>query len=126
MFNNTFKKFIYRFSVYVGVIFIISFFLYKNLPALNINRWYWAILLFLYLVTAFSFFVLSGSIEKKLSRFANVFMILNFSRLILFTAVIFVYSFTHKSQAASFTLTFFGYYILITLWEVAALRKANR
>jgi hypothetical protein len=126
MLNNTFKKFISGFSIYSFVLLIVGFLLYRYLPVININRWYWAVLLFLYLVTATSFFLLSNSIEKKITHFANIFMILNFSRLIIFTAIIFIYVFTHKNEAASFTLTFFAYYILITIWEVVALRKTNK
>jgi hypothetical protein len=126
MFGNTFKKFIPGFSIYSLVLLVAGFIFYAYLPGININRWYWAILLFLYFVTAASFLVLSNSIEKKISRFANVFMLLNFSRLIIFTAIIFVFAYTHKEQAASFTITFFVYYLLITIWEVASLRKTNK
>ena len=123
--NNNFKKFFLQFSIYILSILALSTILYVFLPQFHINRWFWAIILFLYSIGVLSFFMLSKSMEKKLSHFANVFMILNFVRLILFTVIIFAYAFTHKNEAVSFTLTFFFYYILTTLWEIFTLKKKN-
>ncbi len=123
MFHPVFKKFLFHFGIYTLAIWIVSFALYHWFPALHLNKWYPFVLLFLFLVAVVSFYFTSKSAKGKLSNFANVYMLLNFVRLVLFSVVIFVYAYLHKNDAASFTLTFFAYYLLLTVWEVVALRK---
>ncbi len=123
--NQNFKNFFISFSLYSFVIYLLSFAIYTWFPQLHLNKWYLFILIFLYIIALLSFYFLSKSLKGKLSSFANVYMILNFLRLVIFTLIIFIYAYYNKTDAASFTLTFFSYYVLITVWEVVALKKIN-
>jgi len=126
MIINSFKKFLYKFSLYTFIIWLVSFVLYRWLPQMHVNIHYTYILLFLYIVSIATFYLASKSIDGRISKLANMYMLLNFGRLLLFSIIIFVYAFLHNSDVVSFILTFFTYYLLLTLWEVVALQRKKQ
>jgi membrane protein CcdC involved in cytochrome C biogenesis len=120
---------IYRFvrglTVYTLIIGIISYAIRHWVPELKISHAYLFILLFVYLVTLLILWLLGKSMESRLSRFANAFMLLNFGKLLLYTIAIFVYAYLNREDAVSFIITFFIYYLLFTAYEVYVLLKVN-
>jgi len=58
--------------------------------------------------------------------FANAFMLVNFGKLILFTAIILIYAWFNRSEAISFTITFFVYYLILTTYEIIALLRIQK
>ncbi len=80
---------------------------------------------FLFVLFWLSFFAVAKSMEKKISRFANTFMIANFLKLVLFSIFLLAYGSFHKSDASAFIVTFFVYYIFYTVLEVYGLKTLN-
>ncbi len=124
--NVSFKQVIRNFTVYSLLIFILSYLVQQFVKSLQISTAWYYILIFLYAVTALAFYFLIRYIHDKISLFANAFMLVNFGKLLLFTLVILVYSWFYRSDAISFTITFFIYYLLLTTYEIVVLLKLHR
>ncbi|NOX85298.1 MAG: hypothetical protein GXO86_04940 [Chlorobi bacterium] len=123
--KNKFYRFALNFSIYVAVIMLVSVMIHYNLPQF-INVRFVYILLFIYAVTLAGFYFFSKSLTEKISRFANVYMIGTFAKLIIYSAVIVVYAWFNRENAVSFIITFFIYYLLLTVYEVVVLMKNPR
>lgn len=121
IFNTFFKQFSILAAIVLALSIIIAFFF----PKIKISAMYPYILLFLYLITLAIFRVIAKSMENRLSRFANTYMLAIFGKLILFTSIIFLYSFLYRDDAISFMLTFFVYYFLFTGFEILALLRVK-
>lgn len=117
------NKFAKGFSYYSGIIFLLSLAVQLWLHEVNISSMWPFILLFIYGFTLFAFNMLVKYIDTKITYFANAFMLVNFGKLILFTIIIVIYAWFVRSDAISFTITFFIYYLLLTTYEVIALLK---
>ena len=121
--KNITSQFIKNFSLYSGVIFLISLIIQTWIPVIPISNVWFFILLFLYLFTVVAFTILVKYIYNKITYFANAFMLVNFSKLVLFSIIIFIYAWLVRDDAISFTITFFVYYFMLTLYEIIALLK---
>jgi hypothetical protein len=77
----------------------------------------------MYSVTLLILAVLMKNMENRLSLFANAFMLVNFSKMILYSAIILVYAWLNREDAVGFILLFFIYYLLFTAYEVVALLR---
>jgi nucleoside recognition membrane protein YjiH len=80
----------------------------------------------MYILTMFLISLLMKSMQNKLNRFVNSFMLLNFAKLFLYTVIIFVYAWLNRQGAVAFIMTFFTYYILITAYEIIYLLKIDK
>lgn len=80
---------------------------------------------FFYLATVIMYNYLLKSPEKKFNSFANRFMVVTFIKLLVYTAVLVAYVFTHKEDAVPFIFSFFILYISYTVYEVMELLKLN-
>lgn len=121
VFNNFFKQF----SIVVVVVLLLSILIDFFVPKIKISPMYPYILLFLYLVTLGIFRMIAKSMENRLSKFANAYMLANFGKLIVFTGIILLYSYLNREDAISFMLTFFAYYFIVTVFEVLSLLKVK-
>jgi len=83
------------------------------------------ILAFLFLFSWAAFYLTAKSMEKKISRFANTYMIVNFLKLVIFSLFLLIYAYLNKSDAVSFILTFFVYYLFYTVLELTGLKQLN-
>lgn len=115
------KRFTIKLSILVALLGLVSVVVAIWIPALSISAAYPYVLLFLYLSTLLMFGLLSKSIQKRTSQFANAVMLVNFGKLVFYAVVIFVYAYINRADAVSFILTFFAYYFVITIFEVTAL-----
>jgi len=122
IFNTFFKQF----SIIAVAILILSILIDFFVPKIKISAMYPYILLFLYLVTLGIFKMIAKSMENRLSRFANTYMLANFGKLILFTGIIVLYAFLIRDDAISFMLTFFIYYFIFTGFEILSLLKIKQ
>ncbi len=120
------RKFLVGFTVYSFGVLLLSLFVEFLLPSFAISIVWPLILLFLYLFTLGAYFLLANYIGSKLSSFANAFILVNFGRLIIFSIIIVVYSIIRHSDAISFTLTFFGYYLILTSYEIIAIFRLQK
>ncbi len=111
----------------IGIlIVIVSLIIQIWIPQIKISRNWIAILILLYLFTLIVIRLLKKYIHNKISYFANAFMLVNFGKLILFSAIIVIYSIFNGDDAISFTITFFLYYLMFTAFEVVSLLKIQK
>ena len=125
--NNS--KYIINFTVFSIAIAFISVIVDLFLPSIEITDTWPFVLITLYLFTIISFCLQAGYINKKITSFANAFMLITFGRLILFAVIIVVYSILRHSDAILFAITFFVYYVLLSIYEITAifrLQKRNK
>jgi len=109
----------FLFSIVLGV--ITAGLKYSGtLPVIH-NQWHF-ILLFCFVLTGFTFYILLKSLQKAPRKFLLTFLSTSILRMFLFTAIILIYAFVIQSDnvpdAVSFILTFTAYYLLFTTWEV--------
>jgi len=124
--NNMFLNFFKSFTLYTTVIALISLAIYWWVPAIPISHTFLFIILFMYVLTLILLRLLVLSMQNKLSRFVNAFMLANFGKLFLYSVVIFLYAYLNRDEAVGFIVTFFAYYILFTAYEIVVLLKANK
>ena len=120
---DSFKNFTRGFTIFSVVILLISLAVYIWIPVVHITPAYPYVVLFFYGFTIIIFRLLNKTKETKLSKFANTYMLVNFGKLILFTIIIFVYAYFKRTDAVSFIITFFIYYLLFTSYEIITLLK---
>lgn len=118
---KTFNIFIKQFSILAVIILVLSIVIDFYIPKIQISNAYPYILIALYLITLGIFRMLSKSMESRLSKFANTYMLVNFGKLIFFLIIILSYSYLNRDDAISFMLTFFSYYFIFTIFEIVAL-----
>ncbi len=124
--TNNFYRFVLRFTIYVAVILLISLVIYYRFPAVGINSAYIFILLLLYAIALVSYYYFKKSMTEKISRFANIYMLGTFAKLIIYSVIIVFYAWFNRQDAVSFIITFFIYYLLLTVYEVVVLMKNPR
>lgn len=124
--NNQKLKLTLHVTLFSFLIAAISVLVQLFIPQLRITPVYPFVLIFFFFATWLILMVLEKSFRSRLSRFANAYMLVNFIKLILFSAVIAIYALSNKPDAVSFVITFFVYYVLYTLFEVIELGKLNK
>ncbi len=123
---TVFKSFLKQISLVGAIVLILSIVVDLWVYKIPISPAYPYIFAFLFLTTLFVFRTIAKSMEKRLSRFANVYMLANFGKLILFTFIIVAYSFLNREDAIAFMLTFFSYYFIFTGIEIIALLRIKK
>lgn len=123
---DSFKQFSKGFTFFSLVIALISSAIFWWFKALPISPDFLYILIFMYILTMLLIALLTKSMQNRLSRFVNAFMLLNFGKLVLYTFLIFAYAWFNREGAVTFIMTFFTYYILFTTYEVVFLLKMNK
>jgi hypothetical protein len=116
------KNFVIRLIIISIILAIANFILVKLEPNWETPVWPLLLLFFLFSNVAL-FWLYSRAQQKKLSSFANYFMIATFSKLLLYLAVILIYVLYNRGDAVPFILTFFVYYIVFTTFEVFTISK---
>lgn len=124
--NDSFSRFALKFTIYAAVILLLSLVVFYGFPAIRINSWFVFILLFIYAVTLLSFYFFKKSMTEKISRVANIYMLGTFARLIIYSVIIVIYALFNRQDAVSFIITFFIYYLLLTVYEVLVLMRNPR
>ncbi|RLD44383.1 MAG: hypothetical protein DRI89_03340 [Bacteroidetes bacterium] len=120
------QNFTLKLSVLAIVLGLASTAIFYGVPKLPISRAFPYILLFLFSTTLIIFLALEKSMKKRTSQFTNAVMLVNFSKLLFYGIIIFVYAYLNRSGAVSFILTFFVYYFAFTTFEVFALLKIGK
>ncbi|MBC34739.1 MAG: hypothetical protein CL663_01660 [Bacteroidetes bacterium] len=124
--NPSFIKFIKRlfvFSLIFGLIaFGITYLLPENYTSPNMPF----ILLFFFLVTAFSHYLVIKSMAERMSRFVNFFMISIFLKLVLYSMVIVIYALVNKGDVIPFMVTFLIFYLGFTVFELLEVLKLTK
>jgi hypothetical protein len=123
---TTFKSFVKQISLVGAIVLLLSIAIDLWVGKIPISPAYPYIFVFLFLTTVVVFRTIANSMEKRLSRFANVYMLANFGKLLLFTIIIVAYSFLNPEDAIAFMLTFFSYYFVFTNVEIIALLRIKK
>ncbi len=124
--KNKIRPFIVGFTLYSGVILVLSIIIQLLIPQIKISTVWPFIFIFIYGFTLYAFIILVKYIDNKLAYFANAFMLVNFGKLVLFSGIIIVYAWLVSDDAISFTVTFFIYYLLLTAFEIKSLLKLQK
>jgi len=123
------KKLISKFTLWLGILTLmlglLTFVFSLLFPAIYVTASYPYILVFLFLFSWVSVSLTAKSMKKKISRFANTFMVINFLKLVVFSLLILAYAYLNRADAASFILTFFIYYVFYTIVEVISLKQLS-
>lgn len=120
---NKFKGFFKTISVISASLLLISVIIFFFTPKIKISPAFPFILAFMYITTILIFKLLAKSMQNRLSKFANAYMLVNFGKLVIFSIIIVVYAVLNREDAISFMLTFFSYYFIFTIFEVFSLLR---
>jgi cytochrome bd-type quinol oxidase subunit 2 len=114
------KAFFFKLTFAALILAVISYLVFNKLDQeQQTGAWPW-LLVFLYGVNLVLFQLFIRNRSKKVSSFANFFMLATFLKLILYLAVIVIYLLSNKTEAAPFLITFFVYYLVFTALEVSS------
>ena len=78
------------------------------------------LLLFFIAVNSLLFWMNQRAQQKKLTTYANYFMLASFLKLVVYLVVIVVYLLYFRSETIPFLITFFVYYVAFTVLEVGS------
>lgn len=120
------KKFVLQLLVIATLLALISFLVFSRIP----QEWTspaWPFLLLFFVGSNLILYLLYLRAQaKKLSKFANFFMLATFLKLVVYLAIIVVYLLFNRSDVVPFVLTFFVYYIIFTAFEVVSVSKSAK
>ena len=114
------------FTIFSVIILLISLGIFLWVPQIKITPAFPYILLFLYAFTLMVYHMVAKTISQKLSRFTNVYMLVNFGKMIIFSIIIFVYAWLNRDDAVPFIVTFFIYYMLFSVYEIVSLLRLSK
>lgn len=119
--------FLKKLLLFTAITGLIGFLILAALPKEFRSPAFPFILLFFFGITFFINNLMARSKGEKLSRFTNRFMLLTFTRLLLYIGVILIYVFlVNRSDAIPFVITFFLYYLAFTTFEVIEMLRSAR
>lgn len=120
------KKFVTRLLVVTAAMAVLSLLVFSRLP----DAWStpaWPYLLVFFVASNLILFAMYAKAQaKKLSKFANFFMLATFLKLVVYLVIIVVYLLFFRDDVVPFVLTFFIYYVVFTALEVMSVSKATK
>lgn len=124
MSNNIINKFSRQLILLSAILGFLSLIAYLVLPRISPAMPF--LLIFIMSVTLLMHrYLLKGS-DKRANQFINRFLMMTTLKLVLYLSVITVYAFINREDAVPFTVTFLGYYIIYSVFEVSSLLKHLR
>jgi len=124
--DKAFVRFIKGLSVLAIVLIVISLLLIRYVPAIAVTPSFLYIIIFIYALTLLVFKLLLKGQQEKLSHFVNLYLLVNFGKLVFYVVIIFIYAYLNRADAASFILTFFVYYFAFTAFEIVSLLQLKK
>lgn len=85
----------------------------------------WIILFFLAL-NLLVFYLMLKVTTRRFSKFVNLFLLTTSLKLLVFLAIIIMYSFLNRQHAVAFILNFFVVYLVYTIIEVVHVMRAQQ
>ncbi len=123
--KKSISQFTFRLGILTLILGLLTIGFVRIFSEIHITASYPYVLIFLFLFSWAAFYITAKSMVKKISRFANTYMIINFLKLVIFSLFILAYAFLNKADAVSFIITFFVYYIFYAVLEVVGLKQLN-
>lgn len=124
--SRPFINFIKKLSVLAIVLIVASLLILRFVPAISITPNFLYIIIFIYAFTLFVYNMLLKGQQERLSHFVNVYLLVNFGKLVVYIIIIFAYAFLNRSDAVPFIMTFFVYYFAFTTFEVISLLQMKK
>ena len=122
----TFKKLAIQFTAFVLILIPATLLIEYVVPGLKATVNWPGILLFMYILSLAVFYLLTVSMKSRMIKFVNTYMLVSFSKMMLYAVVLFVYAWLHPEDAVTFILTFLVYYIILLVYEVVVLLKIQQ
>lgn len=113
-----FLKKLLIYSAVLGFLVLLSWFIFPEKyfsPALPF------LFIFFIAITFISYWLLVRSSQVKIVRFINMYLLITTVKLILFISILVIYILLNKKDAVSFGFSFFGLYLVYTIFEVISL-----
>ena len=110
--------------VYLLVPYIAGFILFKIFPIYYFGLYPYIILFFLVLGMLFYLFV-KRSANMGRRQFVNGFLLVTFAKFIISAMLIVLYAWMEKESAASFAITYFIFYVALSIYEMRAFRRIS-
>ncbi len=124
--RTPFIKFVKKLAIYTLIIVLLAYLVSLFIPAKYLSPAMPYLLVFFFLVAAFTYHLALNAMNKKTSRYANFFMISVFAKLLLYIAVILIYAFANTADIVGFIFIFFIYYLLFTVFETMEVIKVQK
>jgi hypothetical protein len=113
-----FRRFIFYLVGFTILAFLLTALFYWLAPAYMISRVLFLIPLFYFLVVLISQFILYRLAAGNNQKFTQTFIAITVGRLLLYLAIVLVYSFLVRDDAVRFIISFFVFYFLFTVLEI--------
>ena len=110
-------------TVFSVVLFAAHAFIAYVLPEKYTSKAFWGFVPFFYSVVLASRAVLQKMTAKSKQKFSLYFVQTNVYRLLLYVAVLLLYTFNFPEDAAQFMITFFVFYFAYTIFEIVFLYR---
>ncbi len=124
--KTDFKKLAVQLTSFVILMMIVTLLLDYLIPALKITIYWPVILLVMYLLTLGILYLLMNSLKSRMVRFVNTYLLVSFSKMMLFAVLMFVYAWLNPDDAVSFIITFLIYYLTLLVYEVVVLVRLKQ
>jgi|GEM_PF-1598765 hypothetical protein len=124
--KTVFKKLAIQFTSFVILLMAATMLLDYLIPALKISVFWPVILLVMYIITLGILYLLVNSFESRMVKFVNTYLLVSFSKMLLFAVLLFVYAWLNPDDAVSFILTFLVYYLALLVYEVVVLVRLKQ
>jgi phosphatidylglycerophosphate synthase len=122
-----FQSFLRKLLLFTALTGLIGFLVLAALPSEYRSPAFPFILLFFFGISFLMHHLMVRSAGEKLIRFTNRFMLLTFTRLLLYIGVILIYVLLiNRSDAIPFVITFFLYYLAFTSFEVIEMLRSTK
>lgn len=123
---NELKPFTLKLLIITALLAIISALVFHVLPDEWATSAWPAVLGFLLISNVSIFAMFLKAQKRKLSTYANFFMLATFLKLVVYLAIIIVYLLFNKDEAPAFLLSFFIYYSVFTFFEVKSILRIQK
>jgi hypothetical protein len=121
-----FSRFLSRLAILSGVIGVGLYCWTRFAPLHYTYAYSWLLLGFFVLVTGLIHYQLMRSAQGDPQRFVRTFMTLTSLKLFTFLIILTIYAFLARQNVVVFTIHFLIFYLIFTVFEVAALYKFLR
>lgn len=114
-------KFIKQLCLLTLVVIAMSVVLRKSLTV-----WWPAVTCFFFIVSITVYFFSEKAKKKDMRRFVNLYMALTVVKMVLYLAIILVYTLNFREDGKRFAITFLAYYLIYTVFETIKLAKKDK
>jgi len=118
-----FKKFLTKFVIFTIIVSLLQYALTTQMPDKFVSSALPIIILFFFSFTAIMHRYLLMSTEGRPQKFVFTFMLMTTIKLLMYLAIILIYSLFNKEDALGFIGAFFINYFIFTIFEIVEIMK---